>query len=125
MPATPKGQTLSLADKLASFAEHWSPRVVAEMNDVQFKAVKFAGEFVWHRHDETDEAFLVLSGEMEVAFRDRTETVRAGEMLVVPRGVEHVTRARDECCAIVVEPRGVVNTGEAGGDKTAPNDVWA
>ncbi len=128
MPTTPKGETLNLADKLALFADHWSPRVVAEMNDVQFKLVRFAGEFVWHRHDGTDEAFLVLAGEMEVAFRDaageRVETVRAGEMLVVPRGVEHVTRASAECHALVVEPRGVVNTGEAGGGLTAPNDVW-
>ena len=100
------------------------------MNDVQVKAVRFEGEFVWHRHDETDEAFLVVSGEMEVGFREpdgseRTETVRAGEMIVVPRGAHHITRASAECCALVIEPRGVVNTGEAGGDKTAPNDVWA
>jgi len=116
---------VNLAEKLASFSEHWSPRVVAELNDVQFKVVKFAGEFVWHRHDDTDEAFLVLAGEMEVAFRDRTVTVRAGEMVVVPKGAEHVTRARAECHALIVEPRGVVNTGEAGGELTAPNDVWA
>ena len=125
MPATPKGTPVDLAEKLASFTEHWSPRVVAELNDVQFKVVRFAGEFVWHRHDDTDEAFLVLAGEMEVAFRDRTVTVRAGEMVVVPKGAEHVTRAASECHALIVEPRGVVNTGGAGGDLTAPNDVWA
>ena len=129
MPATPKGETLNLAEKLAAFTEHWQPRVVAELNDVQFKVVRFEGEFVWHRHDDTDEAFLVLAGEMEVAFREaggeRVETVRAGEMIVVPRGAEHVTRAAAECHALIVEPRGVVNTGEAGGDLTAPNDVWA
>ena len=128
MPATPKGETLKLAAKLASVEALWSPRVVAEMNDVQFKLVRFEGAFVWHRHDDTDEAFLVLSGEMEVVFREadgeRVETVRAGEMIVVPRGAEHVTRASAECCALIVEPRGVVNTGEAGGDLTAANDVW-
>ena len=116
---------VNFAGKLALFSDHWSPRVVAEMNDVQFKLVKFEGEFVWHRHDETDEVFLVLAGEMEVEFRDRVETVRTGEMIVVPRGAEHVTRAAAECHALIVEPRGVVNTGDAGGDLTAPNDVWA
>ena len=124
VPATPKGEVLNLAETLATVSEHWSPRVVAELNDIQFKLVKFQGEFVWHRHEDTDEAFLVLSGEMEVAFRDRTMTVRAGEMIVVPRGAEHVTRASAECHALVVEPRGVVNTGTAGGERTAPNDVW-
>ena len=124
MPALPKGEVLNLAEKLATVSEHWSPRVVAELNDIQFKLVKFQGEFVWHRHEDTDEAFLVLSGEMEVAFRERTMTVRAGEMIVVPRGAEHVTRASAECHALVVEPRGVVNTGTAGGERTAPNDVW-
>lgn len=126
--ATPKGHPLNLAEKLAAVSEPWQPRVVAEMNDVQFKVVKLQGEFVWHRHDDTDEAFLVLAGELEVAFREaageRVETVRAGEMIVVPRGAEHVTRASAECHALIVEPRGVVNTGGAGGGLTAPNDVW-
>ncbi len=120
-----KGKPIHFAKKLAGFSECWSPRVVAEMNDYQFKLVKLQGEFVWHEHKETDEAFIVLSGEMEVGFRDRTERVRAGEMLVVPRGVEHVTRAAAECHALVVEPRGVVNTGDAGGALTAANDLWA
>ncbi|HEX9952612.1 MAG TPA: cupin domain-containing protein [Rubricoccaceae bacterium] len=124
MSVTPKGTTINFAEKLARFSEHWSPRVVAELNDVQFKLVTFQGEFVWHRHDDTDEAFLVLAGEMDVAFRDRTQTLRAGEMIVVPRGVEHVTRASAECHALIVEPRGVVNTGETGGERTAPNDLW-
>jgi mannose-6-phosphate isomerase-like protein (cupin superfamily) len=115
---------VNLADKLATFAERWSPRVVAEMNDYQFKLVKLEGDFVWHRHDETDEVFIVLAGEMEVGFRDRSVRVRAGEMLVVPKGVEHITRAPRECHAMIVEPRGVVNTGDAGGSLTAPNDVW-
>jgi mannose-6-phosphate isomerase-like protein (cupin superfamily) len=115
---------INLAAKLALFTETWSPRVVAEMNDYQFKLVKLAGEFVWHRHDDTDEVFLVLAGEMEIGFRDRAVVLRAGEMFVVPRGVEHITRARGECHAMLVEPRGVVNTGDAGGPLTAPSDVW-
>jgi len=115
---------INLAQKLAKFSEYWSPRVVAEMNDYQFKLVKLQGEFVWHDHKHTDEVFLVLEGEMEVGFRDRTVTLRAGELLVVPRGVEHITRAARECSALIIEPRGVVNTGDAGGGLTAANDVW-
>lgn len=115
---------INFAAKLAKFSEHWSPRVVAEMNDYQFKLVKFQGEFVWHDHKDTDEVFIVLNGEMEIGFRDRTVTVRAGEMFVVQKGVEHITRAVHECQALLVEPRGVVNTGDAGGALTAQNDVW-
>lgn len=116
---------INLAGKLAAFSEYWSPRVVAEMNDYQFKLVKLKGEFVWHTHDDTDETFLVLDGEMEIAFRNGAVTLKAGEMYVVPKGVEHITRAVRECSALVVEPRGVVNTGDAGGNLTARNDVWA
>jgi mannose-6-phosphate isomerase-like protein (cupin superfamily) len=94
------------------------------MNDYQFKLVKLEGEFVWHRHADTDEVFLVLEGEMEIGFRDRTVRVAAGELFVVPRGVEHITRAARECHAMLIEPRGVANTGDAGGERTAPNDVW-
>ena len=115
---------INLLDKLARFTEQWSPRVVAEMNDYQFKLVKLQGEFVWHDHADTDEAFLVLDGEMEIGFRDRTVTLRKGELFVVPKGVEHITRAARECSALIIEPRGVVNTGEAGGTLTAKNDVW-
>jgi len=115
---------INLAEKLAKFSEHWSPRVVAEMNDYQFKLVKLQGEFVWHEHKDTDEVFLVVRGEMQVGFRDRDVTIREGELFVVPRGVEHITRATRECHALIIEPRGVVNTGEAGGELTAQNDRW-
>ena len=93
---------INFAQKLARFSEHWSPRVVAEMNDYQFKLVKFEGEFVWHDHKDTDEVFIVLHGEMEIGFKDRTVTVRAREMFVVPKGVEHITRAARECQALLV-----------------------
>ena len=116
--------SINLAEKLAQVSEHWSPRVVAELNDYQFKVVKLQGEFVWHTHQNTDEAFLVIDGEMEIVFRGGGVTLRAGEMFVVPKGVEHITRASDECHALIVEPRGVVNTGDAGGSLTAKNDVW-
>ena len=115
---------INLRDKLALFPEHWSPRVVAEMNDVQFKLVKLQGEFVWHAHAETDEVFIVIDGEMTLEFRDKAVSLAAGEMYVVPRGVEHRPVAARECCVMLVEPRGVVNTGDAGGGYTALNDVW-
>ena len=115
---------INLAAKLALVQEHWSPRVVAELNDYQFKVVKLQGDFVWHVHEATDEAFLVLSGEMEIGLRDGSVRLRSGELYVVPRGVEHITRAEGECHALIIEPRGVVNTGAAGGSLTALNDVW-
>ena len=117
-------QPIRFADKLAQFSDHWAPRVIAAMNDYQFKLVKLQGEFVWHCHPDTDEVFQVLAGEMEIGFRDRTVTLQAGELLVIPRGVEHITRAAQECHALIIEPRGVVNTGGAGGELTAANDVW-
>ena len=116
---------VNLADKLATFSERWSPRVVAQMNDVQFKLVKMQGDFVWHSHEDTDEVFLVVKGVMEIGLRDRDVVLREGEMFVIPRGVEHITRACEECHALIVEPAGVVNTGDAGGELTARNDVWA
>lgn len=115
---------INFAEKLSLFSEHWSPKVIAELNDYQFKIVKFQGDFVWHKHDDTDEAFIVIKGEMRIGFRDREVTVRQGELFVVAKGFEHITRAASECHAMIIEPRGVVNTGETGGEKTAQNDVW-
>lgn len=117
-------RSINLAAKLARFDDHWAPRVVAEVNDYQLKLVKFKGEFVWHEHKDTDELFVVLEGEMEIAFRDGAVAVRTGEMFVIPKGREHITRAVNECHALLIEPRGVVNTGDASGTLTAPNDVW-
>lgn len=119
-----KSQAINLADKLALFGQHWSPRVVAQMNDVQFKLVKMQGDFVWHAHEDTDEVFIVVKGRMEIGFRDRDVVLGEGEMCVIPRGVEHITRAAEECHALIIEPAGVVNTGDAGGELTARNDVW-
>ncbi len=115
---------INLAEKLSRIGEHWSPRVVAELNDYQFKLVKVQGDFVWHDHPDTDEVFMVLEGELRIDFRDGAVNLREGEMYVVPRGVEHKPFAERECHVLLVEPRGVVNTGAAGGDKTADNDVW-
>lgn len=117
-------EPIRLAEKLGKFTDHWSPRVIAAMNDYQFKLVKLQGEFVWHEHPDTDEVFLVLHGQMEIGFRGHTVTLSEGEMFVIPKGVEHITRAAHECHALIVEPRGVINTGETGGTLTAPNDIW-
>ena len=116
--------SVNFDEKLSLFSEHWSPKVVAELNDYQFKLVKFQGDFVWHQHDDTDEAFIVIKGEMQIGFRDREVTVGEGELFVVPKGVEHITRAVEECHALIIEPKGVVNTGEVGGEMTAKNDIW-
>ncbi|MGB1010325.1 MAG: cupin domain-containing protein [Thiolinea sp.] len=94
------------------------------MNDYQFKLVKVQGEFVWHDHQDTDEVFIVMSGSLDIEFRDGKVTLNAGEMYVVPKGVEHRPVAVDECQIMIVEPKGVVNTGDAEGELTADNDVW-
>lgn len=115
---------INLRDKLALFTDRWSPRVVAEMNDYQFKLAKLQGDFVWHAHADTDVAIIVLDGELAIELRDGVVRLSAGEMFVVPKGVEHRPVAARECCVMLVEPRGVVNTGDAGGAYTAPNDAW-
>ena len=115
---------INLEDKLSKFSEHWSPKVIAEMNDYQFKLVKIEGEFVWHEHPDTDEVFIVIEGTMQIEFEDRTIELREGEMLVVPKGVRHKPYAEAECKVMLVEPRGVVNTGDTGDELTADNDVW-
>ena len=117
-------QPIRFEEKFARFHDRWAPRVIAEMNDYQFKLVRIQGEFVWHRHDDTDEVFLVIDGRMRIAFRDGYVDLEAGEMYVVPKGVEHRPSADAECKLMLIEPRGVVNTGEAGGGLTAANDVW-
>jgi mannose-6-phosphate isomerase-like protein (cupin superfamily) len=117
-------QVITLADKLAAFEEAWQPKIVAELNDYHVKLAKFDGEFVWHKHEETDELFLVVAGEMVIHFRDGEARVRTGEMIVVPRGVEHKPAAEDVCHVLLLEPAGTVNTGDHGGERTAPADVW-
>ena len=115
---------INLEDKFNKLSKHWSPRVIAEMNDYQFKLVKIQGEFTWHDHPNTDEVFIVIEGSMEIELRSQKISLSAGEMFVVPKGVEHKPFAENECKIMVVEPQGVVNTGEAGRELTAPNDIW-
>lgn len=117
-------RAINFQEKLAKFSEHWSPKIIAQMNDYHFKLVKLQGHFTWHRHTDTDEVFLVLEGAMQIDFRDGRLALQAGEMCVVPQGVEHKPYADEECKVLLVEPAGTVNTGDAGGALTADNDVW-
>ncbi|MFE3577465.1 cupin domain-containing protein [Lysinibacillus sp. NPDC059133] len=115
---------INLQEKLAKFQDHWSPKVIAEMNDYQFKLVKVQGDFVWHKHEDTDEVFIVIEGNLIIEFRDGKVTLKEGEMFVVPRNVEHKPYAASECKIMLVEPKGVVNTGQEQTEQTAENDVW-
>ena len=115
---------INFTEKFSKFSEHWSPKIIAQMNDYHFKLVKFQGEFVWHDHRDTDEVFIVLDGEMIIHFQNDDVSVKKGEMIVIPTGEKHKTSAKNECRAMLVETAGTVNTGDAGGDKTAPTDAW-
>ena len=117
-------ESINFSEKFAKINQHWTPGIVAEMNDYQFKLVKVQGDFVWHSHEDTDEVFIVLEGEMDIEFRDGKVTIKSGEMYVVPKGVEHKPFAENECKIMIVEPSGVTNTGDAGGELTAEDGVW-
>ena len=116
--------SINLEEKLSRFADHWAPKIIAQMNDYHFKLVKFRGEFVWHSHDDTDEVFMVLDGKMSIAFRDGSTELKSGEMLVVPKGIEHKPSAEKECKVMLVEPVGTINTGGTSGEMTADDNVW-
>ena len=117
-------EAINLGKKFGLFGEQWQPKVIAEMNDYQFKVVKLQGNFIWHDHKDTDETFLVIEGELRIDFRDGAVLLSAGEMFEVPKGVEHKPYAEHEVKLLLIEPRGVPNTGHEGGDRTAANDVW-
>jgi len=117
-------QTINLQDKLTKFSEHWSPKIIAQMNDYHFKLAKVQGEFIWHDHPETDEVFLVIKGKLQIHLRDGVVTLNEGEIFVVPKGVEHKPVAEEECHILLIEPAGTINTGEIIDEKTAPNNVW-
>jgi mannose-6-phosphate isomerase-like protein (cupin superfamily) len=116
-------KSINFQQKFGLFNEPWLPKVVAEMNDYQFKVVKLQGDFIWHDHKETDEAFIVVEGDLRIDFRDGAVHVSTGEMFVVPKGVEHKPYAEHEVKLLLIEPRGVLNTGHEGGGRTAANDV--
>jgi mannose-6-phosphate isomerase-like protein (cupin superfamily) len=119
-----KFEAININEKLSKFSEHWKPKIIAQMNNYHFKIVKFQGEFVWHKHDDTDEVFIVLDGEMSIAFRDGSVALKTGELFVVPKGAEHKPSAGDECKVMLVEPAGTMNTGNAAGEMTADDNVW-
>ena len=119
-----KRQAINFQQKLSLFTEQWQPKVVAEMNDYQFKIVRLQGDFIWHDHKDTDETFIILEGKLRIDFRDGVVNLSTGEMFVVPKGVEHKPFAEEEVKLLLIEPRGVLNTGHEDSDRTAQNDVW-
>lgn len=117
--------SINFIEKFSKFTEHWSPKIIAQLNDYHFKLAKVQGEFVWHNHPETDEVFIVVKGRLDILFREGKVTLDEGEMFVVPKGMEHKPVANKECHILLVEPAGLVNTGSAtDSELTAPNDVW-
>ncbi|MBK5564919.1 cupin domain-containing protein [Ensifer sp. SSB1] len=122
--ATKTYKPINFTEKLSLFSDQWQPRVIAELNDYQFKIVRIEGDFIWHDHEDTDEAFIVLEGTLRIDFRDGAVTLGPGEMYVVPKGVEHKPYAEREVKMLLIEPRGTLNTGHEGGERTAENDRW-
>ena len=118
-------EAINFEQKLSLFDSVWTPKVIARMNDNQFKIVKILGDFVWHKHDDTDEAFIVLEGVLKIYFRDGEVILKAGEMFVVRQGIEHKPYAEALVKMLLIEPTGTINTGDNGTSAiTAENDVW-
>ena len=115
---------INFKSKFEKFNDLWSPKVIAEMNDYQFKLVKIKDDFVWHDHNDTDEVFIVISGVIWIEFKDETIQINTGEMIVVPKGTKHRPYATEEAQIMLVEPKGVVNTGDIESDLTALDDQW-
>ena len=119
-----KNSLINFKEKFQKFSDYWSPKVIAELNDYQFKLVKIKGEFIWHNHENTDEAFIVLEGKIFIEFEGKTEEINEGEMIVVPKGIKHKPYADSEAKIMIIEPKGVINTGDIKDKLTAPNDDW-
>lgn len=117
-------EKINLKEKYSMFSKHWSPRIIAEMNNYHFKIAKIKGEFIWHDHKHTDETFLVIEGSMILLFREREVHLSAGEMFVIPKGVEHKPYAENECKILVIEPKGVINTGDVRDELTINDELW-
>jgi len=113
-------KTVNIAKKFSQFQEHWSPKILGEVNDSYVKAVRFQGEFVWHHHDQEDEMFLVVEGRMRMKFRDHEEVVDPGEFIIIPRGVEHCPIADEETQVLLFEPKSTLNTGNVTNERTLP-----
>ena len=117
-------ETINLDEKFAKFTELWQPKIVSQLNDFHIKVAKVEGEFVWHKHDDTDELFMVNKGVLTMNYRDRAVTIRPGDIHVVPKGVEHKPSAQELCEIVMIEPAGTVNTGDAGGERTVTDLPW-
>ena len=120
----PAVDKINLAEKFSLFTKHWSPKIIAELNGQHVKLVKFQGPFVWHAHEHEDELFLVVRGAFKMEYRDRTVELQAGDLIVVPRGVEHRPVAEHEVEVMLFEPATTVTPGNAGGDKTVAQADW-
>jgi mannose-6-phosphate isomerase-like protein (cupin superfamily) len=110
--------TINVAEKFSKINQMWSPKILGEVNDSYIKAVKFIGEFVWHHHDNEDEMFMVISGKLQMKFRDHEEVVRPGEFIIVPRGVEHLPISDEETQVLLFEPKSTLNTGNVRNERT-------
>ena len=115
----------NLEKKFKKFTDHWSPKVIGEMNDYQFKLAKVKGDFIWHHHLDTDETFFVIKGKLTIEFKNGKVDIEEGEMYIVPKGVEHKPMASNECQIMIIEPKGVINTGnKMDSELKSDNDVW-
>ena len=123
-PSQVNPSRINLTDKLGLFSDQWSPKIIAELNGQQVKLAKLSGKFVWRRHENEDELFLVLAGSLDMEFRDRTVRLTKGEMLVVPRGVEHRPNAKEEAHVLLFEPATTINTGDIIDARTVDNPSW-
>ena len=119
-----QNKKIRISDALATFSDHWSPRIIAELNGQQVKLAKFIGAFDWHSHADEDEMFLVIDGSFTMEFRDRSVELDQGDMIVVPRGVEHRPVAEKECSVMLVEPAGLVNTGDLEASEKTTTGIW-
>lgn len=113
-------EVVNLTDKLSTFSEQWSPKIVGELNGQQVKLVKFTGEFLWHHHDHEDELFYVVKGQFTMRLRDGDKIIRAGEFIIIPRGTEHMPVAEQECHVLLFEPATTLNTGNVVNERTKP-----
>jgi len=112
---------INISQKLAQFNDHWNPRIIGELNQQHVKIAKLKGEFIWHKHDDEDEMFLVLKGTLKIEFRDRTETIHENEIIIVPKGVEHKPIAEQEVSIMLFEPATTINTGALENERTRKN----
>lgn len=119
-----KSEVINIPEKMKMINEPWTPKIIEQMNDYQIKLAVFEGQFSWHKHDETDEVFYVIKGEMNIEFREKSVTLKAGDLFVVPKGVEHKPHALKECHVMLIEPAGTINTGDKINSQTASNKDW-